>query len=123
MNPTIWERSNHTAFDTMMLTLGKVMAVLFVIAFVTVIVYIIRTGVKHSKAVKNAPQLTVPARVATKRTDVWGDHAHTSYYATFEFESGDRTEFSLTGEQFGMLAEGDSGRLTFKGPQFLSFER
>ncbi|MBQ3940215.1 MAG: DUF2500 family protein, partial [Oscillospiraceae bacterium] len=40
-----------------------------------------------------------------------------------EFESGDRTELSLTGEQFGMLAEGDIGRLTFKGPQFLSFER
>ena len=123
MNMTALIESNHTAFDTMMMTVGKVLAVLFLIFFVSIIVYMIRTGIKRSRAVENSPQLTVPARVATKRTDVWGDHAHTSYYATFEFESGDRTELSLTGEQFGMLAEGDSGRLTFKGPQFLSFER
>lgn len=123
MNPTILERSNHTAFDTAMMTVGEVLAVLFVIVFAAVIVYMIRTGVKRSREVKTAPQLTVPARVVTKRTEVWGDRACTHYHVTFEFESGDRSEFTVTGEQYGMLAEGDAGRLTFKGPEFISFER
>lgn len=47
----------------------------------------------------------------------------TSYYATFQVESGDRMELPVSGEQYGMLAEGDMGKLTFQGTHFLSFER
>ena len=32
-------------------------------------------------------------------------------------------ELSLDGEDFGLLAEGDVGELTFQGKKFLSFER
>ena len=31
----------------------------------------------------------------------------TTYYLTFEVESGDRMEFVVNGEEFGMCAEGD----------------
>ena len=55
------------------------------------------------------------------------DHMHsttsTSYYVTFQFESGDRSEFSLSGSQYGMLAENDTGMLTFQGTRYLGFER
>ena len=47
----------------------------------------------------------------------------TWYYATFEFESGDRMELGVSGSEYGMLAEGDSGKLTFQGTRYLSFER
>ncbi|WP_338030915.1 DUF2500 domain-containing protein [Fervidibacillus halotolerans] len=47
----------------------------------------------------------------------------TSYFVTFEFESGDRKEFKLSGKDYGMLAEGDFGMLTFKGTRYLGFER
>ena len=47
----------------------------------------------------------------------------TFYYVTFQFESGDRTEFSLGGTQFGMLVEADIGMLTFQGTRYLGFER
>lgn len=87
----------------------------------------------------HSPRLTVPAVVVTKRADV-SHHRHanagdaseahgfytttdTTYYATFQVESGDRMEFSVTGAEYGMLAEGDSGRLSFQGTRFLSFER
>ena len=52
-------------------------------------------------------------------------HTHTStrYYVTFQVESGDRMELSVSGPEYGMLAEGDRGELTFQGTRYLSFER
>ena len=87
----------------------------------------------------HAARLTVPATVVTKRTavrrhrhavagDATGAHGYTHssstfYYVTFQVESGDRMEFSVRGTDYGLLAEGDDGRLTFQGTRFLSFER
>ncbi|WP_330601554.1 DUF2500 domain-containing protein [Holdemanella porci] len=47
----------------------------------------------------------------------------TSYYVTFLVESGDRIELCVSGTEYGMLVEGDTGRLTFQGTRYLSFER
>ena len=81
-----------------------------------------------------APVLTVEAEVVAKRTQVSrGARAHgdmtdmtggfTRYYATFEVESGSRIELAVRGEEYGMLAEGDRGRLTFQGTRYQGFER
>ena len=48
---------------------------------------------------------------------------HTSYYATFEVESGDRLELQVSDYEYGQLAEGDRGKLTFQRKRFLKFER
>lgn len=47
----------------------------------------------------------------------------TRYYVTFQVDSGDRMELPMTGSEYGMLAEGDVGKLTFQGTRYLSFER
>lgn len=47
----------------------------------------------------------------------------TWYYVTFQVESGDRREFSVTGSEYGMLAEGDTGKRSFQGTRYLAFER
>lgn len=47
----------------------------------------------------------------------------TVYYATFEVESGDRMEFGVPNKEYGLLVEGDRGRLTFQGTRYLGFER
>ena len=47
----------------------------------------------------------------------------TSYYVTFQVESGDRMELSVRGKEYGLLAEGDYGRLTFQGTRYLGFQR
>ena len=47
----------------------------------------------------------------------------TSYYVTFQFESGDRSEFSVSGLQYRMLAENDTGMFTFQGTRYLGFVR
>ena len=49
--------------------------------------------------------------------------ASTSYYVTFQVESGDRIELGVSGMEYGMLIEGDTGRLSFQGTRYLSFER
>lgn len=109
--------------------------ILFTILFVLVAVVIIVTIFRNlSQWHKNnqSPRLTVPVTVVAKRTSVThfqgGNngaqcHTSTSYYATFQVESGDRMELQMTGPEYGMLAEGDRGRLTFQGTRYVSFER
>lgn len=63
-------------------------------------------------------------RVVTKRTSVRGhDHAHTTYYTTFEFlDDGTRLELPVPAKRFGLMAEGDLGILNYQGTQFNAFE-
>ncbi len=82
----------------------------------------------------HSPRLTVPAAIVAKRTHVSrhrrgganGHHHHTTsttYFVTFQVESGDRMELHLSGREYGLLVEGDRGRLTFQGTRYLGFER
>lgn len=109
--------------------------ILFKIPFVLVAVMIIVTIVRNLRQWhKNnqSPRLTVPVTVVAKRTSVThfqggsnGAQCHTSasYYATFQVESGDRMELLLPGREYGLLAEGDQGKLSFQGTRFLGFAR
>lgn len=114
-----------------------VFGLFFLLAFGIVIVQVVR-GIGEWDKNNHSPRLTVPAVVVAKRThvshhhgaagDITGAHGHhmtthTSYYATFQVESGDRVEFSVNGREYGMLAEGDRGSLTFQGTRYLAFER
>ncbi len=86
---------------------------------------------KREKKNNASPRLTVRATVVTKREEMnyypsgrthSGTH-RTRYYATFQFESGDRLELPVEGFEYGMLVEGDAGKLSFQGTRFLGFER
>lgn len=107
---------------------------LFFIAVIGFIVFGIVKGISQWHSNNQQPVLSVEAIVVSKRTDVshhhhnHGQHVHhtgsrTDYYITFEVESGDRMEFDMDGQSFGMLAEGDRGRLTFQGTRYLGFQR
>jgi hypothetical protein len=92
--------------------------------FIATFIKIIGTWHKNN----NSPRLTVPATVVTKRTSHSHSasnhhHTHTHHYVTFEVESGDRMELSVMGSEYGLLVEGDTGRLTFQGTRYLSFDR
>ncbi len=108
------------------------------VGFIIVLTSIVITMLKNI-AIWNennhSPQLTVSAKVVSKRTfyrrrananDITGMHGHhttSTYYVTFQFESGDRMEFSVDGSEYGLLAEGDTGNLCFQGTRYLSFKR
>ena len=92
-------------------------------------------GIREWNKNNHSPRLTVPATVVAKRTNVSHHHHNhggtgmhhtthsTTYYVTFQVESGDRMELHVAGYEFGLLVEGDQGKLTFQGTRYLGFER
>ena len=122
--------------------MGGIIPVLFIWVFLFVIGMFalgVISGIKTWNRNNNSPRLTVIANVVSKRMDVshhqhhnagdaTGAHGYhttstTRYFVTFEVESGDRMELHVSGAEYGMLVEGDTGRLSFQGTRYLSFER
>jgi hypothetical protein len=48
---------------------------------------------------------------------------NTIYYVTFQVASGDRMEFEVHDDEYGMIVENDKGKLTFQGTRYISFDR
>ena len=112
----------------------EVMFTLFFMLFFVVFLGTIIKGIGQWNKNNHSPRLTVPATVVAKRTNVSrhhhgsvNNHHHhstsTSYYVTFQVESGDRMELHMAGHEYGLLIEGDHGNLTFQGTRYLGFER
>lgn len=112
--------------------LFEVFFVLTFVLFIGVFLFMLISGISRWNKNNHSPRLTVGAVVITKRTNVSHHHHHggaghssssTSYYVTFQVESGDRMELHVSGSEYGLLAEGDRGFLTFQGTRYLGFER
>ena len=114
---------------------GIMFTLVFILVFGMFIVIAVK-GISQWNKNNHSPRLTVPATVVAKRTNVSHHHHHnhggtgmhhtthsTTYYVTFQVESGDRMELHVAGHEFGMLIEGDRGMLTFQGTRYLGFER
>ena len=111
--------------------------ILFLLVFgltVGILLVSLIRGARQWNKNNQSPRLTVSARVVAKRAAVSRRRnldsdrmAHTSsyttYYVTFEVESGDRLELTMDGSQYGLLVEGDRGNLTFQGTRYLGFQR
>ena len=115
-----------------------VMPILFSLVFLAVMgifVFVAVKGISEWNSNNKSPRLTVDATVVAKRTNVSRSHHHhgadhmmhtstsTTYYVTFQVASGDRMELHVAGHRYGLMVEGDKGRLTFQGTRFLDFER
>jgi len=108
--------------------------IMFVLIF-GLIFFVIVSGIIGWHQNNKAPILSVRAKVVAKRTNVsessnmgvdgasMSSSTSTSYYVTFEVESGNRMEFWVQGKVYGLIAEGDRGKLTFQGTRFLGFDR
>lgn len=115
----------------------SVFPIIWVLMFLLIFgVFAVSIGKSISQWNKNnhSPRLTVDAKVIAKRHDVSrhrragvNDHHHyrtsNTYFVTFEVESGDRMELQMQGNEYGLLIEGDEGKLTFQGTRYLGFER
>ncbi len=105
---------------------------LIFIAVIAIFIFTIVKGFTQWSSNNRQPVLSVPAVIVSKREDIrrhhqagemHHTHTSTSYYVTFEVESGDRMELQVKGTDYGFMVEGDFGKLTFQGTRFLSFER
>lgn len=117
----------------------SIVPIFVMIVFGIVFVGFIATFVsafKQKRYNDNQPRINTKAKVVAKRTYVDSSSGHsdangtfhngstsTRYYVTFQFESGDRTEFQLDGKEYGVMVEGDVGILLFQGRRFLEFNR
>lgn len=121
-------------FPSAMPTFFTGFSLLFPIVFLFILgvfAAILMKGIGQWNKNNHAPRLSVPATVVAKRTNVShrsGSSHHvsstsTTYYVTFEVESGDRMELCLPGTEYGLLIEGDAGTLSFQGTRYLHFER
>lgn len=118
---------SHWMFDFF----GSVIPVFFVVVVGIVLLSAGKSILQWNRN-NQQPVLTVDSRIVSKRSEVKHTHhpedsisssSRTSYYITFEVESGDRMEFAVNGSEFGICAEGDEGRLSFQGTRYLRFER
>ncbi|MCR5599593.1 MAG: DUF2500 domain-containing protein [Ruminococcus sp.] len=110
------------------------MFLMFILVFSLAFVLIAAVFIKNLRTWNknnNSPRLSVDAKVVAKRTKVayhsgtadFSGSSSTSYFVTFQVESGDRMELRMSGQDYGMLAEGDTGKLSFQGTRFLGFQR
>jgi hypothetical protein len=96
------------------------------VAVPAIIVVVIVQSVKENQANDRAPIQTMLAIVVAKRSRVSGGGdmmTSTTYYATFEVETGERLEFRVPGREYGQLAEGDRGALTYQRTRYHGFAR
>lgn len=115
--------------DVMFIIVPILIGIGFILLFGIMIATIIK-GIKEWNKNNHSPKLTVPATVVAKRADVTHCHSHanmyssyTNYYVTFQVESSDRMELHVKDSQYGLMAEGDTGNLSFQGTRFLEFKR
>ena len=109
-------------FPVPMFILLSITSLIVIAGIVYVVVTMIRNGAAARRE-SRLPEQSEHARVVTKRTSVWGDHASTWYYVTFELDSRERIELAVSDRDYGMLAEGDDGLLIHKGRIFVGFTR
>lgn len=114
-------------FENLMFSVAPIFIMVIFVIVVGTIIFRIGSSAKEHFRNNSMEEVTIPARIITKRTHFWGGHgntsASTSYYVTFEDEQGNRMEFSLGSNLYGIYAEGDRGMLTHQGTRFLHFER
>ena len=122
--------------------LPTIVPVAFVVIFCMIIVQLTR-GVVQWNRNNHAPLLTVNARIVAKRQST-SHHTHhqqiptgqpghmqsapiysssTSYFTTFELDGGNRLEFPMSGKEYGLLADGDVGKLSYQGTRYKGFVR
>lgn len=121
-----------TGFDRSFGPFAIFFGILFLIV-VGIFVTLAIKGIMQWNKNNHSPVLTVVATVVAKRQEVahssdldsetMNSSSTTYHYVTFQVESGDRMEFLVHGSEYGMLVEGDNGRLTFQGTRYKSFDR
>ncbi len=119
---------------------GNTLMTILIVVFAVILVGVIGRALYIWMKNNRSPQETVEARVVAKRMKVSGhggsaiarntstmntfhSSTYTNYFVTFELEGGKRLELGVKDPEYGMLAEGDHGRLSYQGTRYLGFER
>lgn len=118
------------AWVEMFNVMNTALPVFFVIILAIILISAGRGIIRYMSNLRQ-PRLVVTSVIVGKRMEMTHHHsigstevrADSKYYVTFEVESGERLEFTVSGHEFGQCAEGDHGKLSFQGNRYLGFQR
>lgn len=125
-------------FDMGFALMDRLFPLMFLVVFIFIISTIVGSlvsGAKRKHKNDQSPRVTAGAKVVSKRmqvgqnrqssgdNDMMRSYTYSKYFVTFEFESGDRLELPVDGADYGLLVEGDAGKLSFQGTRYLGFQR
>lgn len=125
------ERMGYGFGGAMFSVIDTIVIIGFVVILGMIVIQAVNGTIQWNRN-NQSPVLTVDAAVVTKRSQVsvhgqagnqTAAASSTEYFVTFEVESGDRMEFYVPAQEYGMLAEGDVGKLTFQGSRYKEFIR
>lgn len=96
-----------------------------IIIFVLVILFFVIRSVYEYLSNNRSEEVVTDARVISKRIDVRlnSGASNTQYFVTFELANGERKEFKVSGNRYGILIENDRGVLSFQGTRLNDFVR
>ena len=112
----------------------NIMSRLIPLLVIGVFIFIIVRGIMNYTKNASQPILTENVRVLGKRTNV-SSHMNssnsnmnnrrtsTTYYVAFETDAGQRLELRMSGREYGIIMEGDTGNLMYQGEWFKGFDR
>lgn len=122
--------------------MDRIFPVVFSIVFLIVIggfLYVIIKSLSQFISNQKSPMMVVDAKIVSKRTEIRSSggsmstqgsmhhhrrgHTYTRYFATFQLEDSSRIELQISAKDFGLIAEGDIGRLFHQGTRFHGFDR
>ena len=125
-------------FDMGFALMDRLFPLMFLVVFIFIISTIVGSrvsGAKRKHKNDQSPRVTADAKVVSKRmqvgqnrqssgdNDMMRSYTYSKYFVTFEFENGDRLELLVDGSDYGLLVEGDTGKLSFQGTRYLGFQR
>ncbi len=116
----------------LLMGLLRVLGIVFALFSIGFILLRFRNMLRPAQVKKSdsgAPILSVSAMVKQKRAENKAGRSAGAassftcdYYVVFEVESGDRLEFVVGAVPYASMYENQSGKLTFQGKSFLSFQ-
>lgn len=105
--------------------IGMLVFVAFVLLQISIVSLTLIKRSKFRNRNKKLPVVSSKATMISKRIQnvILNGHGSTVYFCTFELEDGNRIELLIDGREYGLLAEGDCGEVTYQGDRFISIDR
>ena len=94
----------------------------FAIVFIVIFGVVFYKKWAEDKNNSEKPIETKSVKVVAKR-NIMNNNPNVGSFILFEFNDGSRQELSINATTASMIAEKDTGMLTYQGTKFLKFER
>ena len=105
--------------------------IIFIIVFGFIMAMVILQWIRDKRSPRVVTMATIAdkpikkQRVRTRLSSGFGYRVHymNIYYVAFDLEGGERLELQVSKVKYNQLKKGTTGKLTFQGKRYISFEK